>query len=421
MLRLAREGYAPTPAPSPRSSSGSATTTINGSNTGTSANISSYGHSTSSSSSSYSDCLSAARYPSRHVATSVVVNSRGARSRDNKDKDASFLNKALKYPICNLDTLLILESMCLKSLHERTQCRFQEQQLVKMAKVKLNHNGGGSVGHGHGLGRGHTGIHTATSSTSIREEIDKVKNEKPPPFPKFLPVPPRCIDIPKRLFRNLPSSSSSSSFPPPPSSLSTPTHTSPISPEIASSSSTTTTTTTTSSPTSNSTFETEDLPLLTHLIIQLHANPNSSRGYPLAKAVLARHIPLIQILLQNGADPSTKDHMAIMLAIGRRDLELVRLLIERYDDDEDKYNSWAQAFHGTGMKGDSMTVNSSGINKKRKRNDGGGRGGKMTSPPKKRKLEDRCRVTSDMLELAVKQGSEDLIQYFMSKGEQACF
>lgn len=114
--------------------------------------------------------------------------------------------------------------------------------------------------------------------------------------------------------------------------------------------------------------------------------------------------------------------MAVMLAIGCRDLKLVRLLIERYDDGEENNNSWTQDLHGTGVKGDSMMVNSSGV-KKRKRNDAAGRGaaagGKMTSPPKRRKLEDRCRVTSDMLELAVKQGSEDLIQYFMSKGERA--
>lgn len=308
-----------------------------------------------------------------------VGNRTEKKGRSVKDADSAFLNKALKYPICNMETLEILEGACLKALNERLQLKFKKEKMLRLtAKLKKQPTLSRHAPLGSGPPLACTGKrHTHALDKADEEEL------KEPPVAKFLPLTPRSIDIPKRLFRNL------LSTPPPSSSLTSTPH---ITSTIPSSSSA-----------SSSRFDTEDLPFITHLITQLQANPNSNKGYPLAKSVLSRHFKLIHVLLNYGADPSIKDNMAVMLAIGRCDLEIVRLLIERHEESE--HDSV------TGSLNAGIAVS---IGKKRKRRDGEG----MTyASPKKRRLEDRCPVTSDMLELAVKQGSEPLIQFFMSKGQ----
>lgn len=96
---------------------------------------------------------------------------------------------------------------------------------------------------------------------------------------------------------------------------------------------------------------------------------NAHEGYALTRAVHAHFVPLIRFLLAHGADPGAKDGLAVVVAIRRRDLGLVRLLIERVDD----------AKRGTG---------------------------------KRRKLRDRLVVTNEMLRIAVKCDARDIVQYF---------
>lgn len=55
---------------------------------------------------------------------------------------------------------------------------------------------------------------------------------------------------------------------------------------------------------------------------------NSHDGYPLIKAVQAKNVPLIQLLLSHKADPRRRGNTAILLAIQQRALSLTKLLIE---------------------------------------------------------------------------------------------
>lgn len=103
-------------------------------------------------------------------------------------------------------------------------------------------------------------------------------------------------------------------------------------------------------------------------------NPNSHDGYALTKAVHAGFIPLVRFLLSHGASPACKDGLAVMVAIRRKDLTLVRLLIEREDEEK-----------GTA---------------------------------KRRKLENRMQVTSEMLKVAVKCDARDIVTYLTQ--EQGC-
>ncbi|KAG6879690.1 hypothetical protein C0992_012988 [Termitomyces sp. T32_za158] len=100
---------------------------------------------------------------------------------------------------------------------------------------------------------------------------------------------------------------------------------------------------------------------------------NSNGGYALTKAVHAKFIPLIKLLLDNGAKPQCKDCLAIFVAIRQKDLALVKILIER---DDSTYTHRL----GTGKR-------------------------------KRRKLEDRVTVNSAMLKAAVKCDARDIVDY----------
>jgi len=95
---------------------------------------------------------------------------------------------------------------------------------------------------------------------------------------------------------------------------------------------------------------------------------NSHDGYALTRAVHARFIPLVHFLLAHGASPKCKRGLAIMVAIRRKDLSLVRRLIERPKESE---------------------------------------------KTKRRKLEDRIPVTSEMLKMAVKCDARDIVKYLI--------
>lgn len=152
----------------------------------------------------------------------------------------------------------------------------------------------------------------------------------------------------------------------------------------------------------------EPLPFLRFL----YAHPRIPRpyadswdGYALTKAVHAEFIPLVQFLLEQNASPDEKDGLAVMVAIRRKNLLLVRLLLER-DGPSSVYkrrkSSEAEPVASTGdgpsaEKRDATSVGSSA---------------------KRRKLGDRMRVNQDMLMTAAKSDARDIVEYFIQ--EKGC-
>ncbi|KAG1747056.1 uncharacterized protein EDB91DRAFT_1115992 [Suillus paluster] len=125
------------------------------------------------------------------------------------------------------------------------------------------------------------------------------------------------------------------------------------------------------------------LPFLYYLFTCPKIHPpdvNSHEGYALTKAVQVGFVPLVRFLLDHGASPRCKNSMPILVAIHRKDLSLVRLLVERVDG---KSGSGGQKQKG-----------------------------------KRRKLEDRAQVTPEMLKAAVKLDARDIAEYFMK--EKGC-
>jgi len=105
---------------------------------------------------------------------------------------------------------------------------------------------------------------------------------------------------------------------------------------------------------------------------------NYREGYPLTKAIMAGFIPLVRFLLENGASPGCKDGLAVRIAINKRDLGLVKMLIEP----------------------DASVKDSDGRRVRRRR------------------MEDRVRVGPEMLKVAVKVDAKDIVEYFMK--EKGC-
>lgn len=143
-----------------------------------------------------------------------------------------------------------------------------------------------------------------------------------------------------------------------------------------------------------------DLPLISYLLAEYEASPNSHDGYPLARAVFARHLPLIKLLLEYGADPGLKDGWAVTTAISNGDHDLVKMLVER-EVERDEPTVEADVL---------VPTTGSGPGKKRRRVSGGGGG-------KRRKIGDRCLATSVMLETAVRSKQWAIVDYLTAKGE----
>ena len=103
---------------------------------------------------------------------------------------------------------------------------------------------------------------------------------------------------------------------------------------------------------------------------------DSYNGYPLVRAVRANHIPLIQFLLDHGATATHVDFLALREAIRKRDLNLVKMLIEKDTGDQD--------------------VNENG---------------------KRSRAEDRIVVTQKILEKAVNEGlkAREIVKYFVEE------
>ena len=119
------------------------------------------------------------------------------------------------------------------------------------------------------------------------------------------------------------------------------------------------------------------LPFLRYLYSCPHIHPpavNSHDGYALTKAVQSGFVALVRFLLDHGATPDWKDNLAVSIAIHRKDLRLVRMLVERVE---------------------------TGLSPERKR-----------TRSKRRRLEDRLAVTPAMLRAAVKCKAQDIVEYF---------
>lgn len=115
------------------------------------------------------------------------------------------------------------------------------------------------------------------------------------------------------------------------------------------------------------------LPFLDYLFANYRPCPSSHKGYPLCGSITEHpaSLPLTRYLLNKGADPSLKDGYAVILAIDKRDLDLVRMLVE---------GGWEKGGQTGG---------------KRKRA-AGDEGEPANQSPKRRKKADRVAITSKM-------------------------
>ncbi|KAM0746328.1 hypothetical protein T439DRAFT_329781 [Meredithblackwellia eburnea MCA 4105] len=155
------------------------------------------------------------------------------------------------------------------------------------------------------------------------------------------------------------------------------------------------------------------IPLLKYMLETYSSSPNSHKGYFLARAVLAKDMSLIRLLLRHGADPALKDGWAVNAAVGTGDLALVKLLMERGIDREDSLEE-----SGIDKPDEFKRQNDADgpdARKKRRRSSlekaqgGGGKRRKMES-------ESRCEPTHTMLEAAVRGQHWHIVDYLTSRG-----
>lgn len=154
------------------------------------------------------------------------------------------------------------------------------------------------------------------------------------------------------------------------------------------------------SPAAAEVWRSRHLPMIEYLFDRYGSSANSGKGYFLSRAVLARNRPFIELLLAHDADPALNQGYAVNLAIGTGDLGLVKLLMEKEVHTRPKDEDVDTTEQG-GKKG----------KKKRRRESDGGGGGK------RRKTEDRCKATSKMLEVAMKEENWEIVTYLQSKGK----
>lgn len=131
----------------------------------------------------------------------------------------------------------------------------------------------------------------------------------------------------------------------------------------------------------------------------------------MARAVLAGFVPLIEFLLDNGADPGLKGGIAVKVAIQMRDLGLVRMLVERgytppaADTTTVPFSSRRSSF---GRRMEAAVADA-------------GRGGEnatVASGGRRRRMEDRMKVTPLLLQTAVRHGAMDIVDWMMK--EKGC-
>lgn len=123
----------------------------------------------------------------------------------------------------------------------------------------------------------------------------------------------------------------------------------------------------------------------------------------------AGFVHLVRFLLKHGASPHHKNGLAIHAAIRRKDLALVKMLIE--PDSAPPVNSDVIGAGQVQVGRSDATV---ALSKKRIRSD-------IEIPSKsakRRKLEDRVTVDREMLKTAVACNAQDIVVYFVH--EKSC-
>ncbi|KAI0360224.1 hypothetical protein OH77DRAFT_1394297 [Trametes cingulata] len=145
---------------------------------------------------------------------------------------------------------------------------------------------------------------------------------------------------------------------------------------------------------------------------------NSYDGYALTRAVYAGFTPLVRFLLAHDASPECKGNLAVTVAIRRKSLPLVRMLIERDGPTGEASSSVSRKRRRSGSTGngdESGAASGEGSG-------GGSSSSEKTSPKrsgsKRRKLGDRVSVTPEMLKAAVKCDARDIAEYLMR--EKGC-
>ncbi|KAF8340751.1 uncharacterized protein EI90DRAFT_3036735 [Cantharellus anzutake] len=116
-------------------------------------------------------------------------------------------------------------------------------------------------------------------------------------------------------------------------------------------------------------------------------NINSHKGYPLIMACHRRSIPLVTLLLSYGADPGSQGSLAVKIAIRQRNLELVKLLVER------RAPSVIEARESQ----------------------------PCCTRTEKPRLQDRVRITPELVTEAIRACATDIAEYFAMKGTAPSF
>lgn len=104
---------------------------------------------------------------------------------------------------------------------------------------------------------------------------------------------------------------------------------------------------------------------------------NYPDGYPLIRAVRAKFVPLIKFLLDHHASPESSDRLAVKVAIRKKALGILKLLVERSSVDPDN-----------------GSVNGNGERRK-----------------KRQKLAERVNLDAELLNVAIAAGASDIIYY----------
>jgi hypothetical protein len=150
-------------------------------------------------------------------------------------------------------------------------------------------------------------------------------------------------------------------------------------------------------------------PLLSHLFEKYTPSPNSHRGYPLARAVLHGDTHLVRFLRRHGADPAEKAFLAVEIALMRKDLGILRILIDGPEDDPAPSSTVVNAINAHGGK--------------RKRTSDDGRPGsskraRTSAAPRKRSTVVPVRLPQPVVDAALAKGSREIVEYIVhEKGE----
>lgn len=120
-------------------------------------------------------------------------------------------------------------------------------------------------------------------------------------------------------------------------------------------------------------------PMIPYLLNEYDPPINGHKGYALLKSVVNRNYDMVEFLLSRGADPRFRGNKAVEAAIQIKDLRMVKLLVEPPQLAE------------TPKEGKSK---------------------------KRRRLSDRVDIGQPLVALAMKQGTEEIVKYFVDeKGE----